>query len=138
MEPIFLDTNIIIHFLTGDDPAKQAAAKVLFERIENKELTVYAPDTVIGDAVFVLASPRHYHKSRLIFIPPGFIRLRYDRLSVHFNHHASPPTLDASFQIEPSLFLVERKGNQEGGTLLLLTFHADLSAVPLDNFCRNV
>jgi predicted nucleic acid-binding protein len=64
MDHIFLDTNIILRFLTGDDPEKQAASRTLFERIEQKELTVYAPDSVIGDAVFVLASKSHYSKSR--------------------------------------------------------------------------
>src|SRR5947199_9799618 len=63
-EHIFLDTNIIIRFLTSDDLEKQEAAAALFERIEKKEETVYAPESVICDAVFILASPKHYHKSR--------------------------------------------------------------------------
>jgi predicted nucleic acid-binding protein len=63
MDHLFLDTNIILRFLTGDDLKKQAAAAALFARIEKKELTVYAPDSVICDAVFVLVSPRHYNKS---------------------------------------------------------------------------
>ena len=64
MDHLFLDTNIILRFLTGDDLKKQEAAAALFARIEKKELTVYAPDSVICDTVFVLASPRHYNKSR--------------------------------------------------------------------------
>ena len=54
----FIDTDVIIRFLTGDDPEKQAAATRLFEQIEQGFLTVQAPDTVIADAVYVLASPR--------------------------------------------------------------------------------
>ena len=64
MDHIFFDTNIIIRFLTGDDLKKQAAAAALFERIEQKEVTLYAPDSVICDAVFVLSSPKNYNKSR--------------------------------------------------------------------------
>ena len=64
LDHTFLDTNIIIRFLTGDDLEKQEAAAALFERIEKKEETVYAPDSVICDAVFVLASSRQYNKSR--------------------------------------------------------------------------
>ena len=65
MDHIFFDTNIIIRFLTGDDLRKQAAAAALFsERIEKKEVTLYAPDSVICDAVFVLSSPKNYNKSR--------------------------------------------------------------------------
>ena len=63
-EHTFLDTNIIIRFLTSDDLKKQEAAAALFERIEKKEEMVYAPESVICDAVFVLASPKHYNKSR--------------------------------------------------------------------------
>ena len=55
-----LDTSVIIRLLTGDDPAKQARARALFERIERGELTVAAPVTVIADAVYVLASRRLY------------------------------------------------------------------------------
>jgi hypothetical protein len=60
----FLDTDIIIRFLTGDDPQKQAAAAALFQRIEQGSFTVAAPVTVIADAVFVLHSPRLYNKPR--------------------------------------------------------------------------
>jgi predicted nucleic acid-binding protein len=54
----FIDTDVIIRFLTGDDPRKQAAAAALFQRIEQGALTVAAPVMVIADAVFVLHSPR--------------------------------------------------------------------------------
>ena len=62
----FIDTDVIIRFLTGDDPKKQAAATRLFEQIEQGLLTVQAPDTVIADAVYVLASPRLYHLPRRV------------------------------------------------------------------------
>ena len=60
----FLDTDVIIRFLTGGDPVKQAAATILFEQVEQGLLTVHAPDTVIADAVYVLSSPRLYHIPR--------------------------------------------------------------------------
>jgi predicted nucleic acid-binding protein len=60
----FIDTDVIIRFLTGDDLKKQAAATTLFEQIEQGLLTVAAPDTVIADAVYVLSSPRLYHIAR--------------------------------------------------------------------------
>ncbi len=60
----FIDTDVIIRFLTGDDLRKQAAATALFEQIEQGLLTVAAPDTVIADAVYVLSSPRLYHIAR--------------------------------------------------------------------------
>ena len=60
----FVDTDVLIRLLTGDDPKKQAEAAALFEAIEAGETTVAAPDTVVADAVYVLSSPRLYHKSR--------------------------------------------------------------------------
>ena len=60
----FIDTDVIIRFLTGDEPKKQAAATALFEQVEQGTLTVAAPDTVIADAVYVLSSPRLYHLAR--------------------------------------------------------------------------
>jgi predicted nucleic acid-binding protein len=63
MEQKYIDTNIILRLLTTDDPTKQEASAALFERIENKELVVYAPDLVIAEVVYVLSSPKHYNKS---------------------------------------------------------------------------
>ena len=60
----FIDTDVIIRLLTGDDLRKQAAAVALFEQIEQGTLTAAAPDTVIADAVYVLASRNLYMKKR--------------------------------------------------------------------------
>jgi predicted nucleic acid-binding protein len=56
----FVDTDVLIRLVTGDDPQKQAEAASLFERVEAGTLRLQAPDTVIADAVFVLSSPRLY------------------------------------------------------------------------------
>jgi predicted nucleic acid-binding protein len=61
----FVDTDVLIRLLTGDDPHKQVRAKALFADVETGRLTVRAPDTVVADAVYVLASPRLYHLPRL-------------------------------------------------------------------------
>lgn len=60
----FLDTDVLIRLLTGDDLEKQAQAATLFEQVEAGLLTVGAPDTVIADAVYVLSSPRLYRVPR--------------------------------------------------------------------------
>lgn len=60
----YVDTNIIIRLLTGDDPEKQQRARRLFERIEQKELQVTALLTVIADTVYVLSSPKFYNLPR--------------------------------------------------------------------------
>lgn len=61
MSDPFIDTDVIIRLLTGDDPQKQAEAAALFEQVEAGRLRIAAPDTVIADAVYVLSSPRLYH-----------------------------------------------------------------------------
>lgn len=64
MADAFVDTDVIIRLLTGDDPRKQAEAAALFEAVEAGQLSIAAPDTVIADAVYVLSSPRLYHLPR--------------------------------------------------------------------------
>jgi predicted nucleic acid-binding protein len=64
MSDPYVDTDVIVRLLTGDDLEKQQAARRLFEAVEAGDLTIAAPDTVIADAVFVLSSPRLYAQSR--------------------------------------------------------------------------
>ena len=64
MSEPFVDTDVIIRFLTGDDPIKQAQAAAFFRAIEDGKLTVRAPVTVIADTVYVLGSPRLYRLPR--------------------------------------------------------------------------
>jgi predicted nucleic acid-binding protein len=69
-----------VRLLTGDDPEKQAEARALFTAVERGDVTLTAPDTVIFDVVYVLASPRLYHRSRThirdvlapVIRPPNF------------------------------------------------------------------
>lgn len=64
MNTPFIDTDVIIRFLTGDDPKKQARATILLKKVEDGKLILEAPDTVIADTIYVLASPKLYAKSR--------------------------------------------------------------------------
>lgn len=60
----FIDTNLLIRLVTSDDPAKEAACRELFRKVQAGELTLRAPDTVIADAVFVLSSRALYNVPR--------------------------------------------------------------------------
>jgi predicted nucleic acid-binding protein len=60
----FIDTNIILRFLTGDDPTKFEACKALFEQIETGTISVFVPDVVIAEVVYMLSSPKTYNHSR--------------------------------------------------------------------------
>jgi predicted nucleic acid-binding protein len=60
----FCDTSVIVRLIAGDDVTKQNRAIALFERVEQRTLSLAAPDTVIADAVFVLSSKRLYDLPR--------------------------------------------------------------------------
>jgi len=60
----FIDADVIVRFLTGDDLKKQAAAASLFEQVEQNELRITTPVTTIADVIYVLTSPRLYRVSR--------------------------------------------------------------------------
>jgi predicted nucleic acid-binding protein len=64
MSDPYVDTDVIIRLVTGDDPAKQGAAQALFRQVQDGTLIVRAPATVIADAVYVLSSPRLYGRAR--------------------------------------------------------------------------
>ncbi len=104
----FIDTDVIIRFLTGDDPVKQAVATALFEQVEQGLLTVQAPDTVIADAVYVLSSPRLYHLTRsaiqellaaLVRLPQFHVQNRW---SVSKEQVVAPPEERKAMQKEYS------------------------------------
>ncbi len=66
----FLDTNIIIRYLTRDDEAKAAACFDLFERVSRGEEEVTTCEAIITEVVYALSSRAHYG------LPPDEIRAR--------------------------------------------------------------
>ena len=64
MDLPFLDTNIVIRYLTQDDPDQSARAKALLDQVEAGTLQVTTSETVLGELVFVLSSKRLYNLPR--------------------------------------------------------------------------
>ena len=60
----FLDTNILLRYLTGDDEQKAEACLSLLQRAERGEEVLITSDLVIFETVFTLQSPRRYDLSR--------------------------------------------------------------------------
>jgi predicted nucleic acid-binding protein len=58
--PRFLDTNILLRYLTRDDENKAQACLALLLRVEQSKEVVVTSDFVIFETVFVLQSPRQY------------------------------------------------------------------------------
>jgi predicted nucleic acid-binding protein len=60
----FIDSNVFIRFVAGDNPNQKARAAELFHRIDRGEITAIVPPIVIFETVFTLSSPRLYKLSR--------------------------------------------------------------------------
>ncbi len=61
----FLDTNIFLRYLAGDDPDKGRRAYELLQRVETGEIAVTTTEAVILEIVFVLSSKRTYNRPRV-------------------------------------------------------------------------
>lgn len=63
-EPSFLDTNVILRYITRDDPEQARRAQRVFEQLEQGELSVTTTEAVVVEAVQVLSSKALYHLPR--------------------------------------------------------------------------
>lgn len=61
-ESLFVDANVFLRFLSGDDPAKAVACKELFERAERKEVDLYTNELVLAEIAWTLKS--FYRRSK--------------------------------------------------------------------------
>jgi predicted nucleic acid-binding protein len=64
MPLVFLDTNVIVRFLTDDDQSLAARARVILERAERGGLTLYLTEAVLVDVAYLLTSKRLYDLPR--------------------------------------------------------------------------
>jgi len=64
MEPLFLDTNIIIRYLTQDDPDKAARARQLLKQVEAGSVNLVTSESIVVEAVQVLSSKGLYNQPR--------------------------------------------------------------------------
>ncbi len=56
MTRAFIDTNIVLRFLTGQPPEMAERVRALFARAEKGELTLVLDDIVVAEVVWVLTS----------------------------------------------------------------------------------
>ena len=73
----FIDANIFIRHLTGDDPVKAQACFDLFQLAERGEVSLTTSESVVAEVVYVLASKQLYNLTR-----PEIRRLLYPLLSL--------------------------------------------------------
>jgi predicted nucleic acid-binding protein len=58
----FLDANVILRYLTKDDPAKAHACFTLFQQVKQGKEELQTTESVIAEVTYVLSSPRHPYK----------------------------------------------------------------------------
>lgn len=60
-----LDANIILRFLTNDDPKKADACTSLLERLERNETQVWLPDLALADIIWTLEKFYRLSKTKI-------------------------------------------------------------------------
>jgi len=111
----FLDTNIILRYLTRDDEAKAKACFDLFQRVAEGKETLITTEVVIAEVAYVLASSKNYHLShediRARLLPILMLRglhVAQKQVCVRaLEIYASSPKLD--FEDAFSIALMERE-----------------------------
>ena len=56
MSRAYVDTNVVLRFLTGDPPNLAEQARALFDLVERGEITLVIDEMVIAETVWVLQS----------------------------------------------------------------------------------
>jgi uncharacterized protein len=60
----FVDTNVFIRLLTGDDPEKAERCFLLFQRVQQGETVLYTSEAIVAEVAYVLASRATYRFPR--------------------------------------------------------------------------
>ena len=62
----FLDTNVIVRYLTGDDPRKARQCAQLFERVQGGREAVYTTAMAVAEVVWVLGTRYGHPKANIV------------------------------------------------------------------------
>ena len=116
----FLDTNVILRYLTRDDEAKAEACYRLFQSVKNGEEELFTCEAIVTEVVYVLSSPRAGYRlshddirARLVpILSLRGLRLLHKRVYVRaLDIYASFPSLD--FEDALAVAHIERQGITE-------------------------
>jgi predicted nucleic acid-binding protein len=126
-----LDTNIILRYLTRDDPIKAAACFDLFQRLQRGTDEVVTSESVLAEVVYVLSSPAHYSvprqaiRDRLVpILALRGLHLPRKRLYLRaLNLYVDHPPLD----FEDALSVAHM---EERGISRILSYDSDFDAIP--------
>ena len=116
----FLDTNVILRYLTRDDEAKAEACYRLFQSVKNGEEELFTCESIVTEVVYVLSSRRAGYRlshddirARLVpILSLRGLRLLHKRVYVRaLDIYASSPSLD--FEDALAVAHIERQGITE-------------------------
>jgi uncharacterized protein len=100
VDPIpFLETNVFVRHLTGDEPNHSPRATAFFDRIQRGELMVRTADTVVFETVFTLQSyyrvPRNAIRDGLLPVLelPGIVLPGKQRYREMFDLYLAHPSI---------------------------------------------
>lgn len=128
----FLDTNIILRYLTKDDEHKAAACFALLQRAKTGEEELAITEAMVTELVYVLSSRAHYHlsheevRSRLTpILTLRGLRLPKKRLYLRaLDLYGAYPFLD--FEDAITIAYMENLGITD-----LYSYDADFDRIPL-------
>lgn len=126
----FLDTNIIIRYVTQDDPDQSARAKLLLDQVAAGTLVVTTSETIIGEVVFVLSAKRLYNLPRdeirahlTGILSLKGLRLRYKRMYLRaLETYATTPKLDFA----DALSVAQMERNKQ---TIIISFDGDFDGI---------
>ncbi len=128
----FLDTNVILRYLTRDDEAKAEACYQLFQQVRRGEEELVTCEAIVTEVVYVLSSPRapyrlSHEEIRARLVPILTLRgLRLQQKRVYLSAldlYASSPFLD--FEDALAVAHMERLGVTE-----IVSYDRDFDRLP--------
>ncbi|MGH2560172.1 MAG: PIN domain-containing protein [Thermomicrobiales bacterium] len=83
----FVDTNIFLRFLVGDDPEKARRSFALFRRAERGEIDLVTSEVIVAEVVYVFSSRSVYRRTHSQ-VAEGLVPLVENR-GLHIDHKHS-------------------------------------------------
>ena len=124
-----IDANIILRFLTNDDPGKAHACAELLEEVERNQKQVRLPDLVLADIIWTLEKYYRQPKARIADMMVPIISLKglrcsnketvLDALRVYVDHNVDWTDAFVAAQLlatkAPAIYSYDRDFNRIQG-----------------------
>ena len=78
-----LDTNVLVRFLTRDDPSQAETVYRLFKRAENERARFWVPVTVLLETIWVLDSVYRIEREAILDCLDDLVRMTVLRFESH-------------------------------------------------------